>query len=59
MKILITGCAGFIGYHLSKYLIKKNINVIGVDNINNYYDTKLKKDRLKNLYNTNKKKISF
>ena len=46
MKILMTGCAGFIGYHLSKYLIK-NINVIGVDNINNYYDTKLKKDRLK------------
>ena len=55
MKILITGCAGFIGYHLSKYLIKKNINVIGVDNINNYYDTKLKKDRLKNLFITNKK----
>ena len=59
MKILITGCAGFIGYHLSKYLIKKNINVIGVDNINNYYDTKLKKDRLKNLFITNKKKFSF
>ena len=58
MKILITGCAGFIGYHLSKYLIK-NINVIGVDNINNYYDTKLKKDRLKNLFITNKKKFSF
>ena len=59
MKILITGCAGFIGYHLSKYLINKNINVIGVDNINNYYDTKLKKDRLKNLFITNKKKFSF
>ena len=59
MKILITGCAGVIGYHLSKYLIKKNINVIGVDNINNYYNTKLKKDRLKNLFLTNKKKFSF
>ena len=58
MKILITGCAGFIGYHLSKYLIKKNINVIGVDNINNYYDTKLKKDRLKNLFITNKKNLA-
>ena len=58
MKILITGCAGFIGYHLSKYLIKKNINVIGVDNINNYYDTKLKKDRLKNLFIKNKKNLA-
>ena len=56
MKILITGCAGFIGYHLSKYLIKKNINVIGVDNINNYYDTKLKKIDLK-IYLLQIKKI--
>ena len=37
MKILVTGCAGFIGYHLSKKLIKNNIKVIGVDNINKYY----------------------
>ncbi len=49
MNILITGSAGFIGYHLTKKLLKKNINVIGLDNINNYYDTNLKKDRIANL----------
>ena len=49
MRILITGVAGFIGFHLSLFLLKKNINIFGVDNINSYYDTKLKKDRLKQL----------
>ena len=43
MKILVTGCAGFIGFHLSKHLLEENNNVIGVDNINNYYDPNLKK----------------
>ncbi len=46
MKILITGCAGFIGFHLSQKLLYENNHVVGVDNINNYYDTKLKKKRL-------------
>ena len=59
MKILVTGCAGFIGYHLSKKLIKNNIKVIGVDNINKYYDTKLKKARLRDLLLTTKNKFSF
>ena len=58
MKILVTGCAGFIGYHLTK-LIKNNIKVIGVDNINKYYDTRVKKARLKDLFLTNKNKFSF
>ncbi len=49
MKILVTGCAGFIGYHLSKKLLQKKIEVFGIDNINDYYDISLKKDRLKNL----------
>ena len=49
MSILITGSAGFIGYHLSKKILSKNIGVIGIDNINNYYDKNLKKDRIKNL----------
>ena len=40
--ILITGCAGFIGYHLSKKLLQENYKIIGFDNLNNYYDTKLK-----------------
>ena len=47
--ILVTGSAGFIGFHLSKSLLDENFKVIGVDNINDYYDIKLKKDRLKIL----------
>jgi len=46
MKILVTGCAGFIGFHLVIKLLKNNFEVYGVDNINNYYDVKLKKNRL-------------
>ena len=38
MTILITGSAGFIGYHVSKKLLNKNYKIIGLDNINNYYD---------------------
>ena len=51
MKILITGISGFIGFHLAKYLIKrdKNIEVIGIDNLNNYYDINLKLARLEIL----------
>lgn len=49
MAVLVTGAAGFIGFHLSKRLIKNGITVIGFDNLNNYYDIKLKKERLKHL----------
>ena len=48
-KILITGVAGFIGFHLAKRLINENIKVVGIDNLNDYYDVNLKKDRLKEL----------
>ncbi len=48
-KILITGAAGFIGYHLSKKLISNGYQVVGIDNINDYYDVNLKLARLKNL----------
>ena len=47
MKILITGCCGFIGYHLALNLSKDKNQVVGLDNINNYYDLDLKKNRLK------------
>ncbi|WP_143323658.1 NAD-dependent epimerase/dehydratase family protein, partial [Candidatus Pelagibacter communis] len=47
--ILITGSAGFIGYHTTKKFIENKIKVIGVDNINDYYSKKLKIDRIKNL----------
>jgi UDP-glucuronate 4-epimerase len=49
MKILVTGAAGFIGFHVSKRLLESDYEVIGLDNINDYYDINLKKDRLKNL----------
>jgi UDP-glucuronate 4-epimerase len=58
-NIIVTGCAGFIGYHLSLKLINQNFNVIGIDMLNDYYDIKLKKDRLKNLKNQSKKNINF
>lgn len=49
IKVLITGAAGFIGYHLSRKLIDLGFDVIGLDNINEYYVTSLKYDRLKEL----------
>ena len=50
-KILVTGCAGFIGMHLSKDLLEQGYDVIGVDNLNDYYDVMLKNDRLMILKN--------
>ena len=49
MKILVTGCAGFIGHSVVKSLISKKNLIIGVDNLNNYYSKKLKLDRLKDI----------
>ncbi|MGR3176645.1 MAG: NAD-dependent epimerase [Candidatus Anammoxibacter sp.] len=49
MKILVTGVAGFIGYHLSLKLLEKGDEVIGLDNLNTYYDVKLKRDRLSQI----------
>lgn len=47
MKILVTGTAGFIGFHLAKVLIDEGHEVVGLDSINDYYDVNLKYDRLK------------
>ena len=49
MKILITGVSGFIGFSLAKKLLEKGNHVIGIDNINNYYSTELKKKRIKQI----------
>jgi nucleoside-diphosphate-sugar epimerase len=48
-NVLVTGCAGFIGWKVSQLLLEMNKNVIGVDNMNNYYDPALKRWRLKSL----------
>ena len=48
-KILITGAAGFIGYHLCKSLLEDGYEVLGIDNLNDYYDTNLKQARLEQL----------
>ena len=48
-SILVTGCAGFIGFSISQKLIMKGYSVIGVDNLNNYYDRSYKIERLKVL----------
>lgn len=48
-KILVTGAAGFIGFHVSKILIERGHEVLGLDNINDYYDTSLKFGRLNEL----------
>ncbi len=58
MKILVTGTAGFIGFHLAKYLINRGDQVIGLDNINDYYDVNLKYDRLKNT-GIPKRKVAY
>jgi UDP-glucuronate 4-epimerase len=55
-NILVTGAAGFIGFHLCKRLIENGTRIIGIDNINDYYDIELKKKRLEILSQTSFKK---
>ena len=50
--IMVTGAAGFIGYHLTRRLLQEGRRVVGIDNLNDYYDVSLKKDRLKQLGQT-------
>lgn len=70
MKILVTGAAGFIGFHLANELVNKGYDVVGLDNINDYYTQQLKYDRLKQLgvhkilegetqYHSNSKTFTF
>jgi UDP-glucuronate 4-epimerase len=49
IKVLVTGSAGFIGFHLVKELLRQDYEVVGIDNLNDYYDQQLKFDRLKNI----------
>ena len=59
MNILVTGVAGFIGFHTAKKLLIKGNKVVGIDNINNYYDKKIKLDRLKILKKISGKNFKF
>ena len=58
MKILITGTAGFIGFHLAKKILERGDEVVGLDNINDYYDVNLKYARLEES-GINRKKIQY
>ncbi len=60
-RILVSGSAGFIGYHVCKNLIKSGFEVIGIDNINNYYEVSLKEARINELIKTsnNQRKSQF
>ncbi len=49
MTVLVTGAAGFIGFHLASRLLSEGVDVIGLDNVNDYYSTQLKRDRLAHL----------
>ncbi|HTN10527.1 MAG TPA: NAD-dependent epimerase/dehydratase family protein, partial [Acetobacteraceae bacterium] len=49
MTILLTGAAGFIGYHVARALLARGEQVVGVDNLNDYYDVRLKQARLRRL----------
>ena len=59
MNILVTGVAGFIGYHLTNKLLSKNLTIHGIDSLSSYYDVDLKNSRLKNLKNRNFKFYHF
>ena len=59
MPIIITGAAGFIGFHLCKRLLDEGENIIGIDNLNDYYDKSLKLNRLNNLKKIKKGSFNF
>ncbi len=59
MSILVTGAAGFIGFHLCKRLLEEGNEIIGIDNLNSYYDVELKNSRLKELSKVSNQNFHF
>ncbi len=59
MKILVTGAAGFIAFHTISLLLKRGDSVVGIDNLNDYYDPQLKHDRLATLHAKAEGRFSF
>ena len=59
MTALVTGAAGFIGYHVARRLLERGERVIGIDNLNDYYDPRLKQDRLEALRGLNSGEFAF
>ena len=59
MKTLVTGCAGFIGLFVTKKLLLRNENVVGIDNMNEYYDPQLKKSRINEIENITEGNFTF
>jgi UDP-glucuronate 4-epimerase len=49
MRVLVTGAAGFIGFHLSRYFLERGHEVVGLDSLNDYYSVELKQDRLRQI----------
>lgn len=58
-NVMVTGAAGFIGFHLTKRLLESGYDVLGVDNLNNYYDVSLKKERLDILNKSSRFRFVF
>ena len=56
-KVLVTGAAGFIGFHVCKMLMENNYDVVGIDNLSNYYSIILKESRIKELQNLDLKNV--
>ena len=59
MRILVTGCAGFIGLFVTKKLLSRNEDILGIDNMNEYYDPELKKSRLNQIKNIKEGNFTF
>ena len=59
MSILVTGAAGFIGFHLCKRLLEEGNEIVGIDNLNSYYDVELKNSRLQELSKISNKNFHF